>query len=366
MLATLSLIKKYSQEKAKPVSLKMLYNYGKNSNNKRIINQTNYIYQEVPVRISKRIVDLQNLPYDFCKMKGMQKIHDDFVNTFDNLIKLKNPNNLDECFEYTKILEKEYNKHNNIEFELSNVIKSYKSINQGNISSYSNINSNLKKFYLARISLRLLVNQHIEVLNGKISDNNVGLISIFDPILVIKNAINEVKSLAEHHYLDLPEIKIISNVKTEILYIPRHLHYIIFELLKNSLEATINFNSNKPLPPIKIYLYHKQNQITIKIEDEGGGFNFNEINNVFSFFYTKNIIDNKKKNNNCNIFWNEDIVPISGFGHGLGLSKLYANYFGGKLNIIPIPGKGCCSYLHINSLGYDLESIDETVADKIY
>lgn len=366
MLATLSLIKKYSQEKAKPVSLKMLYNYGKNSNNKRIINQTKYIYQEVPVRISKRIIDLQNLPYDFCKMKGMQKIHDDFVSTFDNLIKLKNPNNLEECLEYTKILEKEYNKHKNIEFELSNVIKSYKSINNGDIISYSNINYNLKKFYLARISLRLLVNQHIEVLNGKIADNNVGLISIFDPILVIKNAINEVKSLAEQHYLDVPEIKIVSDVKTEILYIPRHLHYIIFELLKNSLEATVNFNYNKPLPPIKIYLYNKDNQITIKIEDEGGGFNYNKIDDVFSFFYTKNINNDLKNSNSTNIFWNDNLVPISGFGHGLGLSKLYANYFGGNLSLIPIPGKGCNSYLHINSLGYDLESINETSADKIY
>ena len=81
MLATLSLIKKYSQEKAKPVSLKMLYNYGKNSNNKRILNQTKYIYHEVPVRISKRIVDLQNLPYDFCKWTNFNLImfHRQFI-----------------------------------------------------------------------------------------------------------------------------------------------------------------------------------------------------------------------------------------------------------------------------------------------
>ena len=42
-----------------------------------------------------------------------------------------------------------------------------------------------------------------------------------------------------YYYGDAPEVEILGATKLEFAYMPAHLHYILFELLKNSMRATI-------------------------------------------------------------------------------------------------------------------------------
>jgi pyruvate dehydrogenase kinase 2/3/4 len=42
---------------------------------------------------------------------------------------------------------------------------------------------------------------------------------------------------------------------------------------------------------------------------------------------------------------------LAGYGYGLPLSRLYARYFGGDLQIISMEGYGTDAYLHISRLG---------------
>ena len=42
---------------------------------------------------------------------------------------------------------------------------------------------------------------------------------------------------------------------------------------------------------------------------------------------------------------------LAGYGYGLPLSRLYARYFGGDLQILSMEGYGTDAYLHISRLG---------------
>jgi pyruvate dehydrogenase kinase 2/3/4 len=42
---------------------------------------------------------------------------------------------------------------------------------------------------------------------------------------------------------------------------------------------------------------------------------------------------------------------LAGYGYGLPLSRLYARYFGGDMQVISMEGYGTDAYLHINRLG---------------
>merc|ERR1711972_1312059 len=52
---------------------------------------------------------------------------------------------------------------------------------------------------------------------------------------------------------------------------------------------------------------------------------------------------------------------LAGYGVGLTLSKLYAQYFGGDLRILSLDGFGTDVYLHLSRLGIGCESLPRGV-----
>jgi pyruvate dehydrogenase kinase 2/3/4 len=48
-------------------------------------------------------------------------------------------------------------------------------------------------------------------------------------------------------------------------------------------------------------------------------------------------------------------TPLAGLGYGLPLSRLFARYFGGDLQIISMEGFGTDAYLHLKNVGDSAE-----------
>ena len=169
-----------------------------------------------------------------------------------------------------------------------------------------------------------------------------------NPYNVIKNCVHDCKELSIINYGFAPNVSVIGNNKYTFPYISAHLHYIVSELLKNSMTAIIkNNNCDFIKDPISIMISEGEDDIIIKISDKGKGFKRSEVNNIFKYSYTTS-----------NFKYNElKSYSMSGYGHGLPLARLYAKYFNGDLQIIPYYGFGTDAIVYINKIGNQYEKI---------
>jgi pyruvate dehydrogenase kinase 2/3/4 len=132
-----------------------------------------------------------------------------------------------------------------------------------------NIQYFLDRLYTSRISTRMLINQHTALFtnlervdsNGRQMVGTIDMNCEIEPI--VKQAYLAARDICEYHYMVAPELdlKLVNGVpgdetvpeKISFVYVPSHLYHMLFELIKNSMRATIERyeDSTVYLPPVK-------------------------------------------------------------------------------------------------------------------
>ncbi|CAB1320535.1 unnamed protein product [Coregonus sp. 'balchen'] len=128
-----------------------------------------------------------------------------------------------------------------------------------------------------------------------------------------------------------------------IVYVPSHLYHMLFELFKNAMRATVETHEMAlHLPPVKVRVSLGSEDLTIKISDRGGGVPLRKIERLFSYMYSTAPspvdIDNSRN------------APLAGFGYGLPISRLYAKYFQGDLQLYSMEGYGTSAVIYLKAL----------------
>jgi pyruvate dehydrogenase kinase 2/3/4 len=107
---------------------------------------------------------------------------------------------------------------------------------------------------------------------------------------VISAAAEEAQEICDRSMGEVPEVVINGDLDLQFTYVPTHMYYIVFELLKNSLRATVEHCTSQGLeeddfPPIEVVIARGKQDVTIKIADRGGGIPFTDVNKVWDFMY---------------------------------------------------------------------------------
>jgi pyruvate dehydrogenase kinase 2/3/4 len=338
MLKRLLCIREYANKNVTPLKLKYIYDFG---NQNKMKEQGNYLHSELPIRLAKRTIELEKLPEEIIKLETFQEIHELYINSFEKILNHPKPNSFLELESFTALLGDIKYKHSNIESHVSNSITNYKF---DNYIKYTDdckiIDDVLNNFYMSRIGIRFLIGQHLDTFNNNNTERYVGIIDKkCNPYNLILNSINKIKSMFILSDIDNIEFNIQGNNNIEFMYIPSHLEYIFFEILKNAVKAIIDDNFKNP--KINIFIEKGKQDILIKISDRGMGIQRDMSDYIFSYLYTSTLSVNM------------DQPILSGFGHGLGLSKLYSQYLGGDLKIISSEGIGTDAYIHIKTINID-------------
>ena len=156
-------------------------------------------------------------------------------------------------------------------------------------------------------------------------------------------------------------------------FIPPALGYILRELLKNSCRATVD--ACRALPhgevrrrPVSVTVSADDARMMICVADRGGGIPFDRMDNVWSYLHstTRKKWEDDMSVADCDadhddifprlsLSSNEDNNPteLAGYGIGLPMSRLYARYLGGDLNLISLPGYGTHAYVFLPRLSSD-------------
>ena len=105
--------------------------------------------------------------------------------------------------------------------------------------------------------------------------------------------------------------------------------------------------------------YVENEDIVIKVSDEGGGIKRSEMSKVWSYLYTTGdpavlaaMLDvGTGEENAVKDF--SIASPLAGLGYGLPIARNYARFFGGDLNIMSMEGYGTDSFIHLPILRQD-------------
>lgn len=194
--------------------------------------------------------------------------------------------------------------------------------------------------------------------------------------------------------VQIPEIRISGHMESTFPYILSHLEYIIGELLRNSVQAVIEHHAkskNKHLPPpaIEVTLCEAQQHVIIRVSDQGGGIHRDILPYLWSF--NKGPQSGQRLENltqvplmaatlqELRVDGNFSGLQDGKAGHhhthdgsltslstrpphlrlgvGLPLSRVYAEYWAGSLEMHSLEGYGVDAFLQISKLGNKNEQL---------
>uniref|UniRef100_A0A8C8LNF1 Protein-serine/threonine kinase n=1 Tax=Oncorhynchus tshawytscha TaxID=74940 RepID=A0A8C8LNF1_ONCTS len=328
--------------------------------NSNACEKTSFVFlrQELPVRLANIMKEIDFLPDKLLSTPSLQLLQSWYATSLMELVGFleKDPDNKTILKKFTETLVNVRNRHNNVVPTMAQGVVEYKEAFGSDPVTNQNVQYFLDRFYMSRISTRMLMNQHSLIFDGSANPAHPKHIGTIDPDCdvteVVKDAFDSSKMLCEQYYLTSPEIDITQvNAKgpdqpLRIVYVPSHLYHMLFELFKNAMRATVETHEMAlHLPPVKVRVSLGSEDLTIKISDRGGGVPLRKIERLFSYMYSTAPspvdIDNSRN------------APLAGFGYGLPISRLYAKYFQGDLQLYSMEGYGTSAVIYLKALSSD-------------
>ncbi|XP_017310096.1 pyruvate dehydrogenase kinase, isozyme 4 [Ictalurus punctatus] len=345
-------VDRFSKFSPSPLSMKQFIDFG----SANACEKTSFIFlrQELPVRLANIMKEIDLLPDKLIGTPSVQLLHTWYTQSLMELVDFleKDPEDKNVLGKFTETLINVRNRHNNVVPTMAQGVLEYKEAFGVDPVTNQNVQYFLDRFYTSRISTRMLMNQHTLIFSGSTNPAHPKHIGSIDPncdvVEVVKDAYESSRMLCDQYYLMSPEVEIKQvnsknpNEPVNIVYVPSHLYHMLFELFKNAMRATVETHENsKYLPPIKVRVSLGHEDLTIKMSDRGGGVPLRKIERLFSYMYStapSPVIDNARN------------APLAGFGYGLPISRLYARYFQGDLQLYSMEGYGTSAVIYFKAL----------------
>ncbi|XP_060137404.1 pyruvate dehydrogenase kinase, isozyme 2 isoform X3 [Zootoca vivipara] len=321
-------IEHFSKFSPSPLSMKQFLDFG--SSNACEKTSFTFLRQELPVRLANIMKEINLLPDRVLSTPSVQLVQSWYVQSLlDIMVFLdKDPEDQGTLGQFTNALVTIRNRHNDVVPTMAQGVIEYKEAYGDDPVTNQNIQYFLDRFYLSRISIRMLINQHTLIFDGSTNPAHPKHIGSIDPNCnvsdVVRDAYDMSKLLCDKYYMASPDLEIqevnasgtgphpwLTNHPDQsihMVYVPSHLYHMLFELFKNAMRATVeSHESSLTLPPIKVMVSLGQEDLSIR----------------------------------------------AGFGYGLPISRLYAKYFQGDLQLFSMEGFGTDAVIYLKALSTD-------------
>ncbi|GFR19468.1 [Pyruvate dehydrogenase [Trichonephila clavata] len=327
--------------------------YGhENLERRKACERTSFIFlrKELPVRLANIMKEIQLLPENLLRMPSVSLVQSWYEKSFEEILVYETVDTSD-----PKILEsfcerllKIHNRHNDVVPTMAQGVIELKQMCQLDQQTEHSIQYFLDRFYMSRISIRMLINQHTSLFGSNLNGHprHIGCI---DPncsvTAVLKDAYENARFLCDQYYMASPGLEITehngcdSGTNISVVYVPSHLYHMLFELFKNAMRAVVeHYGSDADsFPPLQVIVALGREDLTIKMSDRGGGIPRSLIDTLFQYMYSTAPTPSPST----------ESTPLAGYGYGLPLSRLYARYFQGDLIITSAEGYGTDAIIYL-------------------
>ncbi|CAJ2508113.1 Uu.00g092990.m01.CDS01 [Anthostomella pinea] len=395
-------------KEARPISLRQLMVFGRSLTEARLISSANYVRTELPTRIAHRIRDMQRLPYVVVTNPHISDVYELYYNAFDTFRRVKEIKTLDDNERFCAEMAKMLRAHLSVIPKLAMGI-----LECSGLMPTDELDRFMNTILRSRISRRVIAEQHLaltETFNAdwfspgaKLSESDfIG--EVFLKCVakdVIERCGRAVQDLARSANpgpdIAIPEIRVDGHLEATFPYILSHLEYIVGELLRNAVQAVIDKHKSnspeqhqKPPPPIEVTLCEAQQHVIIRISDQGGGVPRDTLPYLWSFGRKGQLRSQRLENleqvplmaatlQELRVDGNFSSLQDGGggrvvghdssltslstrppnlrLGMGLPLSRVYAEYWAGSLELHSLEGYGVDAFLQISKLGNKNEQL---------
>lgn len=334
-------IRNFSTKKLEPVTLEELVKVAhKMPSEEALLANAESAIDSISAGLARRLEALRRLDYLIVLNPSISQIYTLYFNSFRVISQTKPPQNLEENDKFVEVLERLVMAHTDTIPTLAKGF--YEARKYMSIEKTSKI---LDSHLRARIGNRLLAENHI-ALTHPIGSNFLGAVQKdCNPWHIMRSATQFVSDICEMKYGIYPQVHIDQGENITFPYIPVHLEYIFTEVLKNAFRAVIENQAVKH--PIAVTVIRTGQGALVRIRDRGGGIPPDVLNNVFGFAFST--FDDGEGDGFSTLNTPPGASSIAGLGYGLPLSRAYAEFFGGKLDIQSYDGWGTDVYITIRS-----------------
>lgn len=359
MKASLNLLKElskmidlYSQFNPSPLSIKQFIDFGR-----KACPRTSFVFlrKELPVRLANIMKEIQLLPDKLLRMPSVGLVQSWYSRSFAEILDFERADADDHkiLLNFCEALVKIRNRHTNVVQTMAQGMMELKENYNLDQQMEHSIQYFLDRFYISRISIRMLINQHTALFGSDLNSNHPRHIGCIDPkcdiLAVVEDAYENARFLCDQYYLGSPDLVIEEHnaldpeARISIVYVPSHLYHMLFELFKNAMRAVVEHHgtANDAYPPIHVLLVKGREDVTIKVCDRGGGIPRAQTDLLFQYMYSTAPQPPKSST---------DSAPLAGYGYGLPLSRLYARYFQGDIILTSFEGYGTDAVVYFKAL----------------
>eukprot|EP01038_Epipyxis_sp_PR26KG_P008260 gene8260-11178_t len=353
---------RYSEKKQTNVSLQALMETGKGDrlnefdskgNTKKVFDNTkvniqvaSFLHRELPIRLAHRAIKLEASPL-FLRSEHIRNVCSWYKKSFAELRQCPAPSDVQKEEIFHKTIESIYERHSATLITMAKGAHEIRGILKQDISSFADhldVQKRLDEFYMSRIAIRMLIGQYLALKKTNNDKDMIGLISLrASPYDIAIQTISDAAYMCTRTHGDAPEVTIHGRTDLHFPYVSSHISYMLLELLKNSMRATVEKHGIDNMPPIRIVIAdgEENEDVVIKISDEGGGIKRSNMNKIWSYLFTTadpSILDRMLSSDEVKDF--DTSSPLAGLGYGLPISRNYARYFGGDMTVMSMEGYG--------------------------
>nr|CAD2137826.1 unnamed protein product [Meloidogyne enterolobii] len=348
-------LEQYSQYRPSSLTIQQYLDFGLHGTAKTSFS---FLKTELLVRLANIMKEIELLPPSLLNTSSARQVSEWYRRSFQELLCFESSKGDDQdIFKFNDQLQIILKRHSNVVQTMAEGLIELKSSGGVDIGSEQSIQYFLDRFYLNRISIRMLQYQHLVVFGSVLpeSPNHVGCIDpVCDVTSVVQDAYENARFLCDRYYLNAPQLELdflnalSPGKKLSVVIVPSHLYHIMFELFKNAMRATVeHVGMDEDLPPIKVRVVRGNEDLSIKLSDKGGGVPRSIISRLFDYMYSTAPPPPRDGSQ----------APLAGYGYGLPLSRLYARYFHGDMFLVSMEGYGTDACVYLKAVSVEAQEV---------
>ena len=324
---------------------------------------------------------MQILPYTALTNRHISHVHELYYSAFERLRRVPEVRTLEDNKRLCEVIRSTLHEHLSVIPSLAMGVLEIRSAVPPDACDQL-----MTSMLRSRISRRVIAEQHLALTetfhspqpaNGE--EHFVGRVLLkCSAADIVSSSAAKVTALVRRAYgpnVAIPQVHLEGDLSSTFPYIPSHIEYIIGELLRNSIQASLALSSDPTPPPIEVLVCEAAQHLIIRVSDRAGGVDPEVLPYLWSF------ARGPRKDHRLRNLGRvprlagtaEEVVSPDGepeeqtgksvrppdlrLGIGLPISRVYAEYWAGRLELHSLEGYGTDAFLQVSKLGNRNETL---------